>query len=119
MFPHLTFGPDVEQQLNSIDNRVLGKVINRLTSLDEAIAEWRESGASSPKWRSKVSWESDSVMNESRWVNARTFRTNAGGTAVFEQHARYGSGRIHFIFDQSTRSLEIGYIGPKLPPHRR
>ena len=119
LFPHLTFGPDVEQQLNSIDNRVLSTVINQLTKLNDAVAEWRDTDSSSPKWRSKVSWESDSVMNESRWVHARTFRTNAGGTAVFEQHARYGSGRIHFIFDQSTGSLEIGYIGPKLPPHRR
>ena len=119
LFPHLTFGPDVEQQLNSIDNKALGTVINRLISLDKTVAEWHESGAASPKWRSLVTRESDSVMNESRWVHARTFRTNAGGTAVFEQHARYGSGRIHLRLSQSTRSLEIGYIGPKLPPHRR
>lgn len=119
MFPHITFGPDVEQQLNSIDNRVLGTVINQLTKLDETVAEWRDGGSSSPKWRSLVTPESDSVMNESKWGYARTFRTNEGGTAVFELHARYGSGRIHLRLNRSTRSLEIGYIGPKLPPHRR
>ena len=119
MFPHLTFGPDVEQQLRSIDNRTLGTVINRVTALDKTVAEWRDRGSSAPKWGSLVTRESDSVMNESKWRNARTFRTSKGGTAVFEWHARYGSGRIHLIFNQPTRSLEIGYIGTKLPPHRR
>ena len=119
LFPHITLGPDVETQLRSIDNKVLGTVIKRLTALDQAIGIWRESGTSAPKWGSLVTRESDSVMNESKWRYARTFRTSEGGTAVFELHARYGSGRIHLRLNQSTRALEIGYIGPKLPPHRR
>ena len=118
LFPHLTLGPDVQQQLNSIDNSLLGTVANRLTELDETVSEWRAGAARLPQWRSKVSPESTSVMNQTRWINARTFRTSRGGTAVFEWHARFGSGRIHLIVDQSSRSVEIGYIGPKLPPHR-
>ena len=119
MFPHLTFGPDVEQQLNRVDNSLLGNVIKRLTQLDETVAEWRDGRDPSPNWRSKVTPERAEVMNQSKWRDARTFRTVAGGTEVFEWHARYGKRRIHFVLDRSTRSMEIGYIGPKLPPHRR
>lgn len=118
LFPHITFGRDVESQLNRIDNRRLGSVITRLTELDKTVAEWRDLGTPCPRWRSKVSPETKADMNQSKWRDVRTFRTSTGGTAVFEWHARFGKRRIHFTFDHTTRELEVGYIGPKLPPLR-
>ena len=109
-FPHLVFGPDVE--VNAAD---LQTVVNKLASLDDAAAKWRDTGGAAPPWMSKVTPESDSVMNNERLREARRFRSHHGRPELFEWHARFGSGgRIHLRFDPRTYEVEIGYIGKKL-----
>ena len=115
-FPHLTFGPDVEDQLGRLNPGWLTTVVNRLADLDEAAAAWRSAGGPAPPWTCKVTPESDSVMNEGRLREARRFRSVRGERVLFEWHARFGKGeRIHLRFDASARTVEIGYVGGHLP----
>ena len=114
LFPHLTFGPDVEDQLVKVN--VLSTVVNRLADLDTSAAAWRESGGAAPPWTCKVTPESESVMNDERLRERRRFRSVRGARDLFEWHARFGSsGRIHLRFEARERTVEIGYVGPHLP----
>ena len=116
IFPSLLFSPGVERQLERLDHALLRTIINKLASLDEAAGEWPVKGGSSPRWRSHVTDETDSVKNNPRLCEARRFRSCKGSNELFMWHARYGnSGRIHLRFDASTYEVEIGYLGPHLP----
>ena len=115
-FPHLTFGPDVEDQLGRLNPGWLTTVVNRLADLDEAASAWRSAGGPAPAWTCKVTPESDSVMNNRKLREARRFRSVRGDRLLFEWHARFGDGeRIHLRFDGRTREVEIGYVGVHLP----
>ncbi len=115
-FPNLTFGPDVEDHLSTINTGILGTIVNKLASLDESAARWREVRGPVPSWGSKVTDESDSVMNNDGLRETRRFRSHDGTRRLFTWHARYGSsGRIHLRFEPHSYEIEIGYIGPHLP----
>ena len=114
LFPYLTFGPDVEDQLVKLN--VLSTVVNRLADLDAAAAAWRESGGAAPPWTCRVMDESAPVKDRDKLREARRFRSAAGERALFTWHARFGSGgRIHLRFDAREREVEIGYVGGHLP----
>lgn len=116
-FPHLAFGPDVEDQIGEWNAGWLTTIVNRLAELDEAAAAWKESGGPAPSWTCKVTPESDSVMNNRKLREARRFRSVRGARALFEWHARFSDGgRIHLRFDAGARTVEIGYVGVHLPP---
>lgn len=118
-FPHLVFGPEVGGQLSALNTAVLQTVVNKLASLDDSAAAWRDSRDTIPTWLCKVTPESDSVMNNERLREARRFRSHYGTRELFEWHARFGSGgRIHLRFDPRTFEVEIGYIGDHLPTAR-
>lgn len=115
VFPDLTFGPDVEDDLKKIA-AFMGTVVGKLAALDQSAREWREKGGPAPAWRTLVSPETPQRMNNEKSRKARTFRSHRGSREIFEWHARYGDGgRIHLRFDPGEREVEIGYIGPKLP----
>ena len=110
-FRNLFFGPDVEPP-----PEILGVAIRRLAELDRSTAEWREVGGPIPRWRCKVTRESESVRNNAALLNERRFRSRHSTRELFEWHARIGSGfRIHLRFDAETQEVEIGYIGYHLP----
>lgn len=116
VFPHLEFGLDVDAQLRVIGGSQFWTIMNRLAELDEAAKLWKQSKGPAPKWKSLVSPESKSTMDDQTCVAARTFRNKSGVRQVFEWHARYGgSGRIHLCFDSTNQMIEIGYIGAHLP----
>ena len=110
-FPNLTFGPDVKNHVARIG--YLPALINRLSELDAAAAKWIDNPAQ--WWTGNVTDESDSVKQNPRLRDARRFRSNSGAHEYFFWHARCGDGRIHLRFDEATRKVEIGYIGPHLP----
>lgn len=115
LFPHLKFGPDVEDHLAK-NAGWLTTVVNRLADLDASAAAWRESGGAAPPWTCKVTPESESVMNDERLRERRRFRSVGGARDLFEWHARFGSGgRIHLRFETRERTVEIGYVGRHLP----
>src|SRR5258708_727684 len=65
-FPNLIFGLDIEEQLLSLNPRLIGPVVKRLNELNDAAAEWPRIGTPAPRWRSIVSPESKSLMNNTR-----------------------------------------------------
>lgn len=112
-FPDLAFGPGVEDNLLSHAANFT-TVIGKLIDINAAAAEWKVHGGPAPRWRTKVTDESQSLKPKYR--NARRFPSHRGTTESFTWHARFGgAGRIHLRFDAETREVEIGYIGPKLP----
>ncbi len=115
LFPSLTFGPGVEENL--LENASwLSTITGKLVDLDRSVGHWRESGGPAPAWRTKVTPESSRVKNDPKLLNARRFRSQTGAIELFEWHARFGrGGRIHLRFDPASRDLEIGYIGNHLP----
>lgn len=111
VFPHLTFGPDVKPP-----PEFLGVIVKRFAELDESVVEWRTVGGAAPRWKCKVTPESDKLMNDKKLREARRFRSRRGTRELFEWHARVGSGmRIHLRFEADTKEVEIGYVGPHLP----
>lgn len=116
-FPHLTFGPDVKEQLGRLNAGWLTTVVNRLADLDATAVAWgKAAGTADPPWTCKVTPESDKLMQHPKLREARRFRSVGGERLLFEWHARYGDGgRIHLRFDARTREIEIGYVGLHLP----
>lgn len=112
-FPNLLFGPQVEDQLMKHE-RLLPQVVGKLAALDDAVRNWDEGPA--PNWQTRVTPESERVINTPKLHDARMFESEKGGRKPFLWHARAGNGyRLHFRFDGNDRSLEVGYIGPHLP----
>lgn len=114
-FPHLRFGPGVDANLSRLGGHLLG-VAEKLSGLDAAAAEWQESGSDAPRWRTKVTGESERLRKNPKLLDRRRFPSRTGERELFEWHARYGSGgRIHLRLEPVSREVEIGYIGPHLP----
>ena len=116
VFPHLTFGPEVEGQFAKLNAGWFPTLVNRLAELDETAAAWV--GGDAPPWRCKVTPESESLKKykKGKLLELRRFQTTGGERLLFEWHARFGSGaRIHLRFDARTRGIEIGYVGGHLP----
>lgn len=115
VFPTLTFGPGVEENL--IDAAGLFSVIvGKLVLIGQSANEWLDAGGPAPDWKTRVTRESITVRNNPTLLAARRFSSQTGDHQLFEWHARYGNnGRIHLRFDSTTREVEIGYIGPHLP----
>lgn len=112
VFPNLFFGLDIEGHVAALQH--LPTVINRLSELDAAAANWSDGAA--PPWACNVTNESVRVRNSPRLRDARRFRSRSGAHEFFFWHARFGNhGRIHLRFDAGAREVEIGYIGSHLP----
>ena len=113
IFPNLAFGPGVEANLQDYAN-LFQTILGKLVALDQSAGEWKCGPA--PPWKTKVTPESDQVMEHPKLRDARIFPSHHGTRKMFEWHARFGSGgRIHLRFDPQTGEVEIGYVGKKLP----
>ena len=112
-FPGLVFGPEVEEHLKA-HARLLPQIVGKLVALEESARSWTEGPA--PHWSTKVTPESDNVMDTPKLRDARLFEALSGKRELFDWHARIGKGfRIHLRFEAEQYSVEIGYIGTKLP----
>lgn len=113
LFPNLLFGKDVEANLMQ-QAGLLSTIVRRLKWLDDRAREWKSGGDSPRRWPG-VRDESDSVKNNPRWSEARMFPSRTGERLPFLWHTHIGDLRVHLRFDESTRKIEIGYVGNKLP----
>ena len=114
-FPNLLFGPDIKDHLAKLNTGDLGTIVGKLASLNAAATEWPNVGGGAPRWKTKVTNESESLRNDDKKREKRRFRSDDGTSQLFLWHARFGdSGRIHLRFDPSSHEVEIGYIGPHL-----
>ena len=115
IFPNLGFGPGVEQNLRRYATWY-STIVGKLIELDRSAREWRVDGGPVPKWTTRVTPESDSVLSDGDLRRARMFRSARGTSELFDWHARFGSGgRIHLRLDATNKHVEIGYIGPHRP----
>ena len=115
IFPNLGFGPGVEQNLMRYATWY-STIVGKLMELDRSAGKWRVDGGPVPKWTTKVTPESDSVLSNDNLRRARMFRSSHDTPELFDWHARFGSGgRIHLRLDAANKKVEIGYIGRHLP----
>lgn len=116
IFPHLTFGPDVESHLAKLNPGLLSTLVKRLADLDDSAAAWPDAGGAEPPWTCHVSDESESVKTNPKFRDARRFSSVTGEPVLFYWHARFGKAeRIHLRFDAPKDGIEIGYVGSHLP----
>ena len=113
LFPHLSFGIDVDDDVRKSGN--LSAILPRLRRLNSDAAAWQKVGGPEPPWSSEVTAESTSTMDDPRLRAQRVFKSHDGTSKLFEWHAKFGSMRMHLIFDATSLTIEIGYIGPHLP----
>ena len=112
-FPHLGFGPDVDDQLARVPVEMLHRIIAKLIVLDDAVRRWRRDAAESPVLP-KIHSESEPTMQQ--YGDRRVFRSASGARETFRLHAMVGGRhRIHLRIDRRDRSVEIGYVGEHLP----
>lgn len=110
VFPHLRFLPRVADDLLRLAPARLHPVKERLAELELAAAVWAPAVEAAPKWRSKVTPESDTRKALCRFVDTD------GQLYLFDWHARFtpGAGRLHFRMDGVRQQLVVAYIGTKL-----
>lgn len=110
IFPRLRFLKDVEGHIAQLGTHELEQVFLRLLLLNRSAYEWGAEEVSYPRWRTKVTNESDSRRGLCQ------FRDDFGVERNYETHARYtpGAGRIHFRCVEVERVIEVAYIGEKL-----
>jgi hypothetical protein len=117
LFPHLSFGLDVEDHLHQLGESILREALQKLLELDRTAAIWKAFGSGRPRYCSRVTPESQTTMEQ--YGDQRVFRDRNGNPATFELHARLHSGcRIHLRELSAECRIEIGYIGQHLPTRR-
>lgn len=116
-FPHLTFGRDVDSQLDEIPRRILRVVIGKLITLDHASRTWRRNLAMAFPDLPKCNPESEQTKQQ--FGDQRRFRDPNGEVAEYKRHTMVGSAyRIHLRVIDNPRGIEIGYIGRHLDTKR-
>jgi hypothetical protein len=117
LFPALSFCDSVRTQLQSIqpNDPILRQILKRLFELNNYAARWYEGPFDSNALPSKASTESIPTLRE--YGNERSFLCPDGIMRLFSWHVRVtpGAWRLHFFPETETRTLIIGYVGPKLP----
>ena len=119
LFPNLILCGEVEAQISKIgDSSFLNQIVERLRSLDEAVAVWKK-GNGDFSYKSvnrdyplRISPESDQTMN--KYGNERLFSLPNGKRVHFVLHLKTGELRFHFYADNIERNVYVGYIGPHL-----
>jgi hypothetical protein len=117
LFPNLTLCGNVENQILRIGNsNQFNQIVERLTSFDNAVKNWRDGEFSYKSINAnsslRISPESDGTM--SSYGNERIFQMPSGGTEIFELHIKTGDLRFHFYPDNKNFKIFVGYIGPHL-----
>lgn len=113
-FPCLTWGADVEGQMERFPAEYLSLAFSRLASLDDIVRQWRASGAATPDPGSLV-FRGESDLTMQNYGDLRRFRSASGQMATYETHIWIDTGnRVHFIVDAARRGIEVGYLGTHL-----
>jgi hypothetical protein len=109
LYPNLQFLPDVEDQLRGLRQDWVIPVADRLSTLEEAIAEWDPRINREPSWRTEVTPEGEQ-RKRLCW-----FTDLDGARRLFDLHARFRphQGRIHLRLIPEDRKARIAYVGLK------
>ena len=116
-FPHLKFGMDIDDQINSLSTDICKQVVIKLVSIDNAVRDWQCTPCQKDLTLSYISKETQATMRQ--FGEQRKFRDSKGNIKIFELHTRIDRKyRIHLRIDYRERSMEIGYIGKHLPTNK-
>jgi hypothetical protein len=117
LFPNLIMCGQVQNQINLIGNSgYFNQIIEKLKEFNLAVSDWKTGNFSYREinncYALRISPESDITM--SRYGNERICQLPNGGTDFFELHIKTGDLRFHFLPDNKSKKVYVGYIGPHL-----
>jgi len=117
LYPNLIMCGEVQNQIAQIGNSgYFNQIIERLKEFNLAISNWTSGNFSyrdiNRKYALRISPESDKTMD--KYGNERICQLPNGGTDFFELHIKTGDLRFHFLPDNQTQKVYVGYIGPHL-----
>ena len=114
-FPNLSFGADVDGQLEKFSANLLPLLFRRLADLDSRTASWKLSALPEfPEGTPAITPETPETML--RYGADRRFRSSSGAQVTYEEHLWVdGLHRIHIFRDTARKTVEVGYVGPHLP----
>jgi hypothetical protein len=117
LFPDLEFCESVKKQLEDIltGQLELQPVVKALFELQNCSKNWNNGAFSTQGYSLETSGESQSTLNQ--YSRQRNFLCPDGKQRLFEQHLklRVCNWRIHFLAENPTKPLIVGYIGRHLP----
>ena len=118
VLPRLDFMPACRDQLAALtgNERPFREVVRHLMALNRRAATWFD-GPFEAACEVPCSDESETVLNNARFRQARSFACDDGETRVFSWHTKINAQawRIHFIADAARRRVQVGYVGRHLP----
>ena len=117
LFPNLIMCGQVQNQIAQIGNSgYFTQIIDRLKDFNEAIGNWENGNFSyrdvNANYALRISPESDKTMD--KYGNERICQLPDGGTDYFELHIKTGDLRFHFLPNNASKKVYVGYIGPHL-----
>jgi hypothetical protein len=117
LFPDLEFCESVRKQLEDIrtGQLELQYVVKALFELQNCSKNWNNGTFSTQGYSIETSGESEPTLNQ--YSQQRTFRCLDGEDRLFEQHVklRVCNWRIHFLPENPSKAIVVGYIGRHLP----
>lgn len=117
LFPNLIMCGQVQNQISLIGNSgYFSQIIDKLKEFDTAINNWNTGNFNyrdmNTGYALRISPESNTTM--SKYGNERICQLPNGGTDFFELHIKTGDLRFHFLPDNNSKKVYVGYIGPHL-----
>lgn len=113
-FPCLTWGADVDRQMETFPAEYLTVAFSRLAALDDIVRRWQATDSAEPETGS-LSFQRESQLTMDNYGAQRRYRSSTGEIRTYELHVWIDRGnRLHFILDEGGRALEVGYLGPHL-----
>lgn len=114
LFPHLSFCPSVENDLDSLEKVYLAQILRKLAELECYYVE-HGNGRFQPELLTKTTMESKATME--KYEAWHTFTDEGGEAYVASWHMRFTGipGRIFFIPQYKEVGMLVCYIGRKLP----
>lgn len=117
LFPSLILCGEVKNQIRLIGNSgYFNQILQRLRDFNDAVENWENGNFSyrdiNDRYPLRISPESSQTMDN--YGNQRICQLPDGGTDFFELHIKTGDLRFHFLPNNNTKKVYIGYIGPHL-----
>ena len=117
LFPNLILCGEVKNQIELIgQSGYFNQIVDRLKEFNLAISNWKTGNFSykniNANYALRISPESDKTMD--KYGNERICQLPNGGTDYFELHIKTGDLRFHFLPNNASRKVYVGYIGPHL-----
>lgn len=115
IFPHLSFCPSVEDNLDRLEKFYMDQVIKKLLELEQYCMKYGN-GRFDASLLTKTTLESRSTLE--KYETEHTFSDNRGEKYVASWHMRFTGipGRIFFVPEYGGKNgILICYIGKKLP----